>query len=78
MADLAENAASSLLGIVDPMIGGKVSGIHAIVHGKRFVDGGQKILQLHGHGREAAIEADHQQGSGAGSDPAAKAHDDRC
>ena len=45
MADLAENASASLLGIVDPMIGGNVARIHAVVDGQRFVDLRQKLFQ---------------------------------
>ncbi len=61
MADLAENAPSALLGIVHPMIGGDVSGIHAIVDGERFVNlSARNFFICIGHGREATIEADHQ------------------
>ena len=63
MADLAENAAASLLGIVHPMIGGNVAGIHAIVDEPVARGSRTKIVSVaDGHGRESAIEADHQPG----------------
>ncbi len=36
VADLAQNSAASLLGIVEPMVGRKVSGVDAIVQGQGF------------------------------------------
>ena len=63
MANLAQNASTSLIGIVHPMIGGNITGIHPVVDGQRFVNLRQTIFHLHGHGCESTIEPDHQKRS---------------
>ncbi len=42
VADLAQNPAATLLAVVHPMVGRKVSGVHAIVQCQRLGDRGQK------------------------------------
>ena len=63
MANLAQNAPASLIGIVHPMVGGNITRIHPVVDSQRFVNRRQKLFHLQRHRSEAAIEADHQQGS---------------
>ena len=43
VANLAQDAASALFGIVDPMVGGDVSGVDAVVDGEGFVDFAQEM-----------------------------------
>ena len=60
MTGLAQNASASNFRIIHPMIRREVAGVHPVVDGQRFVDRGQKLLQLNGHRRESPVEADHQ------------------
>ncbi len=62
VADLAKNAAASLLAIVDPMVGRKISGIDAIVERQRLGNRCEERFHPRGHGCETAIESDHQRG----------------
>ena len=60
MANLAEDTTSALLRIVQPMIGRKESGIHAIVEGQWFTCFAQKRLHSDGERSETAVETDHE------------------
>src|SRR5207244_13610490 len=60
MAYLYQNPPAALLGIVDPMIGRKKSGINAIVQCQRLGDRCQKRFHPRAHRRKPAIETNHQ------------------
>src|SRR5436305_1270012 len=59
VADFPNNPAAPLLGIVDPVIFGQRSRIHAIVHDERRPRPTEEFLHLWRHRRKPAIEA-HQ------------------
>src|SRR5271169_2376551 len=60
VANLAENAAASPLSIDDPMVGRKLPGIDPIMQRQRFRNRREEGLHPRRHGREAAVESDHQ------------------
>ena len=60
VADFADDAPSTLLRIVQPVVCGKEARVHAIVEREWFPHVVEKTLQPHGKRGKTSIEADHE------------------
>src|SRR5438128_9717916 len=66
VADFADHAAVTLLGIVGPLRGRQPSGIDPVKNGERSVAPLEKLLALAGKGRKSPVEADRENPPGGG------------
>jgi hypothetical protein len=62
VAAFSYDASPALFGVVQPVFGGQVPRIHAVVGRQRFLLAVEESLHLDGHGRKAPVESHHQQG----------------
>ncbi|MCU0487932.1 MAG: hypothetical protein MUE67_03155 [Anaerolineales bacterium] len=60
MAAFANQPATALAGVVNPVGQGNVTGIYPIMSDERFGATCQKFGQAHGQRGEATVETDHQ------------------
>src|ERR1700677_2186947 len=63
VTNLSQDATSALLRIIQPVICGKETSIHAVVKGQSFVCPLHKLFHLNRQRGKAAIEPDHEKGT---------------